>query len=202
MFKWCQEVGFTVQKIIKMQPTLNIQTMIQPIPATKNPSETCSTDVSTFPIDPPQNLYIKNIPNHNRIPFDAAFIQSKMWGSSYPEASTIRCRCSISWQRVGDVFWGLANTFPTRVDAHGAGTKNETHRPVDVGVQKWNNQHPNDDRDTIRKTKVFMKILDIITEMESSKTCMLSILGDGGVTVIHPNHPNYPTNLFGEQSMD
>ena len=37
-------------------------------------------------------------------------------------------------------------------------------------------------------TMVFMRILDIITEMESSKTCMLSILGDGGVTVIQPNH--------------
>ena len=176
--------------------------MIQSIPATENPSETCSTDVSTFPIDPPQSKYIKNIPNHNRIPFDAAFIQSKMWGSSYPEvpATTIHCRCSMSWQRVGNVFWGLANTLNGKsVDARGAGTKSETHRPVDVGGQKSNNR-PQIDRD-IRKTMVFMKILDIITEMESSKTCMLSILGDGGVTVIHPNHPNYPTVQFGEQSL-
>jgi hypothetical protein len=46
-----------------------------------------------------------------------------------------------------------------------------------------------------------VRILDIITEMDSSKTCMLFILGDGGVVVVHSNHPNYPTVQFGEQSL-
>ena len=56
------------------------------------------------------------------------FLQSKMWGDPYPEvpATTIHCRCTLSWQRVGDIFWGLANTLTTRVDARGTGTKNET----------------------------------------------------------------------------
>jgi hypothetical protein len=171
--------------------------MMQSIASTKKPSKTCNADIHSLPIDPPQSKYIQTLANHNPIPFDPTIIQSI---PSLNLPATTHGRCFTPWQQVGYAFWELEDSLATLVDARGAGTNSETCRPVDVGDQKSNNRYRIDDRD-IRKTMVFMKILDIITEMESNKTCMLSILGDGGVTVLHPNHPNYPTDLFGEKSM-
>ena len=80
---------------------------------------------------------------------------------------------------------------------------NHPNYPTDLFGQKSNNryvyQYQIDDRD-ITKTMVFMRNLDINTEMESSQTCMWSILGDGGVAVVHSNHPNYAAELFGQKS--
>ena len=165
--------------------------MLQPTASTRNPSEECNAGAHSVPTDPPKNKYIKIFPNSNSIPFNPSIIQSIiLLGYPFPNVPTIHGRCFMSRQRVGDVFWGVADALNrTCVDARGAGTKNETLRPVDVDVQKSNNRPQIDERD-IRKTMVFMRILDIITEMESSKTCMLSILGDGGAVVVHSNHSN------------
>ena len=172
--------------------TLFTQTIPRSIASTKRPSETCSTDVS---IDASAMEYMHIFPNAISIPLNASIIQHLV--SPFPDGpATSHKRCYNSWQRVGNAFWELTNALHhrTHVGAWGAETKSDPRRPVDVRIQKSNNR-PQIDRD-IRKTLVFMRILDIITEMESSKTCMLSILGDGGVTVLHPNHPNYPFATF------
>ena len=174
--------------------------MLQPIASTANPSKTCGARVFR-PIDPPQSKYVKNLANANPIPFDPSIIQYIIL-SGFPSVNlslTIHGRCFMSWQRGENAFLERVGALATRVGARGAGTKSETCSPVDVGGQKSNYQHQIVDRD-IRKTMVFMKILDVIIEMGSSKACMLSILGDGGVAVLHPNHPNYPTELFGQKS--
>ena len=177
--------------------------MLQSIPSTANSSEACIAGFRSAPIDPPQSKYIQILANANSIPFDPSIIQSIIL-SCYPFRNlpaTNHGRCFTSWQQVGYAFWELEDSLTTRDDAWGAGTKSETCRPVDVGIQKSNYRHQIVDRD-ITKTMVFMRNLDIITEMESSQTCMWSILGDGGVAVLHSNHSNYPTDLFGQKSND
>ena len=165
--------------------------MLQFIESTTNPFEQCNTDASNIIIDQPKSKYLKIFPNHITIPFDAAIILSIIISHPFDVPVTIHGR-SMSWQQIENALWELLDALNTRVDACDAGTKSDARRPVDVHIQKSNNRHQIIDRD-IRKTMIFMRILDIIKEMERTSMCNLSILGDGGVVVLHSNHPNYPT---------
>ena len=159
-------------------------------PNTANPFEQCNTDASNKIIDQPKR-YLKIFPNHITIPFDAAIILSIIMSHPFDVPATIHGP-SMSWQQIENALWELVDTLNTRVGACDAGTKSDARHPVDVHIQKSNNRHQIIDRD-IRKTMIFMRILDIIKEMERTSMCDLSILGDGGVVVLHSNHPNYPT---------
>ena len=165
--------------------------MLQFIESTTNPFEQCNTDASNIIIDQPKSKYLKIFPNHITIPFDAAIILSIIMSHPFDVPVTIHGR-SMSWQQIENALWELLDALNTRVDACDAGTKSDARRPVDVHIQKSNNRHQIIDRD-IRKTMIFRRILDIIKEMERTSMCNLSILGDGGVVVLHSNHPNYPT---------
>ena len=137
-----QDVGSVIVLLpIEIITTLlNIQTMLQSIASTANPSEACNAGAYSAPIDPPQSKYVKTLPNSNSIPFDPSIIQSIIL-SDFPSVNvslTIHGRCFMSWQRGENVFWGRVGALTTHVGARGVGTKCETCRPVDVGDQKSN----------------------------------------------------------------
>ena len=118
-------------------------------------SKTCN-DVPNLPIDLPQSKYIKILPNSNSIQSDPSIIiQPKM--SDIP--ATIHGRCFMSWQGVGNAFWDLVECPQC---LHPCPKKRNNRYQIDDRIDDRIETRSRHDRDTIRKTMVFMRMLVIL----------------------------------------